>query len=436
MIAFSRRHPVLATTVVGILLLAALGWATFVLGHALPPRHIVMATGPEGGAYRELGEKYRAFLARYGVKVQLRPTMGNVENLQLLKDRKSRVSVTFVSGGLTSEEDSPGIVSLGTIAYYPLWIFCRGIPEPIRFSDLRGKRVSVGPEGGGTRPLVLELLRANEMENAIIPVALSPGPSGEALLAGEIDCACMLTTADAPVVKKLLAHSGVALLGFPRADAYVARYPYMRKVIVPEGVGNLAANVPPDDVPLMASTSSLLIREDLHPAIQFLLLQAADEIHSPGGVLSRPGQFPSPEPVDVPLSEEAKPFYKSGGSFLQRHLPFWLWVFTSRLLLLLVPILGILYPVTQAIPSVVDLFVNVRLNKLYRELRDVDARIDRDQSPEDFAADLERLDKLDKRVRQVRVPARNARTLYTLRAHLRLVRERLERSGLPPGPGA
>ncbi|HEY6931550.1 MAG TPA: TAXI family TRAP transporter solute-binding subunit [Thermoanaerobaculia bacterium] len=421
----SARRPLFLVLLAAVLIAAAAAWAVFVVGHALPPRRVVMTTGPEGGAYRELGEQYRRVLARFGVRLELRPSLGNVENLQRLKDRRSGVSVGFVSGGLTSESESPGLESLGTIAYYPLWIFCRGIPAPNRLQELKGKRVSIGPEGGGTRPLVLRMLEDNHLENDIVPVALSPGPSGEALLRGELDCACMLTTPDAPIVRKLLAEESVSLFNFARADAYVARFPFLRKVVVPEGVGDLAKNLPSRNVTLIASTASLLIRDDLHPAIQFLLLQAADEIHSPGGMLNASEQFPAAERVDVPLAAEARSFYKSGGSYLQRHLPFWLWVFASRLLLLLIPLIGILYPLTQAIPAIIDLFVNLRLNRVYKELRDIDARIDQDQSPEEFAADRERLEKLDKRVRQIRVPMRNARTLYTLRHHLSLVRERI-----------
>jgi TRAP-type uncharacterized transport system substrate-binding protein len=416
------RRPWVLLTLAWILLAGALAWVVFVVGNALPPRHIVMTTGPEGGAYRELGEKYRQFLARFRVRLETRASLGNMENLQRLKDPRSGVSVGFVSGGLTSEAESPGIVSLGAVEYYPLWIFCRGIPEPVRLFNLRGKRVSIGPEGGGTRPLVLELLRVNGLEGSITASELSPGPGGEALLAGELDCACMLTTAEAPIVRKLLADERVALVNFPRADAYVAHYPYLRKVVVPEGVGSFSANLPPRDVPLIATTASLLIREDLHPAIQFLLLQAAEEIHSRGGVLDRPGQFPAPEPVDVPLSPEAKPFYKSGGSFLQRHLPFWLWVFASRLLLLLVPLVGILYPLTQIIPAFVDVVVNLRLNRLYGELRDIEAHLDLGDPPEEV---VERFQRLEKRVRHVYVPTRNARSLYTLRQHLNLVRDRI-----------
>ncbi|HEX7254258.1 MAG TPA: TAXI family TRAP transporter solute-binding subunit, partial [Thermoanaerobaculia bacterium] len=212
-----RRRSLVLLVVAGTLIFAAIAWVVFVLGNALPPRRVVMTTGPEGGVYRELGEKYRQVLARFGVRLILQPSLGNVENLQRLKDKKSKVSVGFVSGGLTSEDDSPGLESLGTIAYYPLWIFCRGIEHPNRLQDLKGKRVSIGPEGGGTRPLVLQMLEDNHMENEIIPVALSPGPSGEALLRGEIDCACMLTGPDAPIVRKLLADERVTLFDFARA---------------------------------------------------------------------------------------------------------------------------------------------------------------------------------------------------------------------------
>jgi hypothetical protein len=287
---------------------------------------------------------------------------------------------------------------------------------------LRGKRISIGPEGSGTRAIVTTLLQANHLEDDVATVSLPFVESTEALLAGRIDCACMLTGADAPFVRKLLVNARVTLLDFARADAYIARYPYLRKVTVPEGVGDLTANLPPQDVTLIASTTSLLIRENLHPAIQFLLLQAADEIHSPGSILNRPRQFPAPEPVDVPLSSEAGPFYKNGGSFLQRHLPFWLWVFTSRLLLLLVPLAGIVYPLTQIVPAIVDLFVNARLNRIYRELRSIDTEID---GGEPRAEAAEHLRRLERRVRQMRVPVRNARAVYTLRQHLNLVRERL-----------
>src|SRR5262245_1392685 len=68
----------------------------------MPPRSIVMATGPEGGAYYELGERYRAMLAKAHVKVRLVPTAGSLENRTLLLDPRSEVSVALIQSGTTS----------------------------------------------------------------------------------------------------------------------------------------------------------------------------------------------------------------------------------------------------------------------------------------------------------------------------------------------
>jgi TRAP-type uncharacterized transport system substrate-binding protein len=426
---FFRRHPILPGAVAASVAAACLLWIFFVVGRPLPPRHVVMTTGPDGGAFREYGEKYRAALAKEGVDLKLVPSLGNVENLRRLKDPASGVSAGFVSGGLTNEKESPELLSLGTISYDPLWIFCRGLPERFQMKDLYGKRVSIGPEGGGTRPMVLELLRVNDAGDAFTALPLTPGGGGEALLRGEIDCACMLTGAGAPIVKKLLADERFALASFPRADAYVAIYPHLRKLTVPRGVGDLAKDLPKEDVTLLASMTSLVVREDMHPAIQFLFLQAASDIHSGPGILHRPGQFPAAEPVDVPLSRDAHAFYKSGGSFLQRHLPFWLAVLGERVLLVLVPLAGVLYPLLRIVPILRGWAIQQRLWRLYSELREVEAGIT------SGAADgAGALDELERRVNLVRVPRTYARRLYTLKQHVALVRESLAATG--PGERA
>src|SRR5262249_12883201 len=153
------------------------------------------------------------------VDLRLVPSLGSVENLRRLNDPHSGVSAGFVAGGLTSEKGAPGLISLGTISYDPIWIFCPGLKPPILLLGLRGHRVSIGPEGGGTRPVMLELFKANELTGQYTELSLSPGPSGEALLRGELDCACMLTGSEAPVVRRLLAEESVELVSFPRADA-------------------------------------------------------------------------------------------------------------------------------------------------------------------------------------------------------------------------
>ncbi len=387
-----------------------------------------MTTGPEGSAYREFGERYRSALARDGIDLELVPSRGNVENLARLKDASSGVSVGFVAGGLTTEKASPGIESLGTVSYEPIWIFCRAASADAQFGDLRGKRISIDLEAG----VMLGLLRATGLEKEVTVVPLAPAPGAEALLRGEIDCACMLTVADDPTVKKLLADDNMNLMSFWRADAFVALFPYLRKVTIPRGSGSLAKDLPAQDVTLIAPMASLLVRRDLHPAVQYLLLQAAEDIHSGPGILQRPGQFPAAEPDDLPLSREARTYYKSGGSFFQRHLPFWLAAVASRLLLVLVPLVGALYPLLRVVPLVISFAFERRVNALYAELRRIDARIVAGDPPGEIARELMLL---DQRIGRTRVSASHARELYALRHHASLVGDRLraERASEIPG---
>ncbi len=413
-----RRRPALLLVVAIAISLASLVALILVLSRGLPPRTVLMTTGPEGGAFQAVGERYRAALARDGIRLVLKPSLGNLENLARLNDPSSGVSVGFAASGLTTESASPGLESLGTVSYEPIWIFCHGLPEDEQFGDLQGKRISIDPHAG----IMLDLLRATGLEKAVTVVPLAPAAGGEALLRGEIDCACMLTVADDPTVKKLLADERVNLMSFQRADAFVALYPYLSRITIPRGIGSLPKDLPGRDVTLVAPMASLLVRRELHPAVQYLLLQAAQDIHAAPGILRRPGQFPAAEPQDVPLSREAHTFYKSGGSFFQRHLPFWLAVIASRLVVLLVPLIGLLYPLLRILPLVLSFAFERRVNALYAELKTIDARIGAGDPAEEISADLARL---DDRIGRTRVSASRARELYTLRHHASLVADRL-----------
>src|SRR5262245_20119829 len=122
--------------------------ATIFVIATLPPRTIVMATGAKGGANYELGNRYREILAPLRCTVELLAPTGRAQHLELLRDPKSRVSVAFVQGRTTSKAQSPGLESLGTVYYEPLWLFYRG-GMAANLQALTGKRLSIGPEGSG-----------------------------------------------------------------------------------------------------------------------------------------------------------------------------------------------------------------------------------------------------------------------------------------------
>jgi hypothetical protein len=220
----------------------------------------------------------------------------------------------------------------------------------------------------------------------------------------------------------------VQLASFARADAYVALYPYLNKVVLPAGVGDLARNRPPADVLLLAPKGSLAVRSDLHPAIQYLLLDAAQEIHSRPGIFQRAGEFPAAESVDLPLSDNARQFYKSGRPFLQRYLPFWLAVLVGRLLIILVPLIGVLYPLLRLMPTLYGWAMRRRIFRLYGELKLLETELIRRRPDSDVVDLAARLDRLEERAGRFRVPAAFASMLYMFRGHIAQVRARFDRT--------
>ena len=145
---------------------AAIACMAIVMLRSMPPRMIVMATGPEGGFYYELGERYRAVLSKAGVEVRLIPTAGSPENLTLLLDARSGVSVALMQGGIVRAAGSSELESLGTVFYEPLWWFHRREIKSAGLAGLQGQKVSIGPQGSGTvfgeaPPISLQSSHAN-----------------------------------------------------------------------------------------------------------------------------------------------------------------------------------------------------------------------------------------------------------------------------------
>jgi TRAP-type uncharacterized transport system substrate-binding protein len=405
-----------------VLIVSAIG-ATVIWMGPLPPRVVTMSTGAPGSDYELLAPRYQAILKRSGVELRLIPSAGAVENLKRLNDAKSGVLVGFAQGGLTNESKSPDLLSLGTMFFQPFWVFSR-VPPGVRLEGFRGKRISIGPEGSGTRALVAKYMALNGVKEGFAELRFLPAAqAGEALLHGDIDAAVMVASWDSEVVRQLLASSDVDVLGLQRADAYVALNPYLTKLRLPAGVGDIATYRPPTDVDLVAPKASLIVRRELHPAIQYLLLEAATEIHSVPNIFQGFERFPAAERGDLPLSQNAQQFHKSGAPFLQRYLPFWLAVFTSRILLLLIPLGAIMYPVLSLLPQIYFWNIRRRIFQLYGELRFIEDELEsRGGGGAATSELLARLQQWDERAHRLRVPLDLVPIVYSMRTHIATLR--------------
>lgn len=395
-----------------------------------PPSTLRLATGGAGGAYRAFGERYREVLARHGVAVELVETTGSVENLRLLGDAASGVDAAFVQGGTAAGAARDGLVSLASLYYEPAWLFVRDSLPPGPLGGLAGRRAAVGPEGSGTRALALLLLAENGLDAGDLAISPLGGAAAlAALRAGEIDVWFAVAGARSSLVRQAAAVDGIRLHGLARAAAYERRHRFLSALVLPRGAFDLEADLPPRDTPLVSPTAALVARDDLHAALEYLLLEAAAEIHSAGGILEEPGAFPGPRGVDLPLAEAARRYFESGPPFLRRALPFWAANVIDRLAVLLVPLIAFALPLFRLMPAVYHWRARSRIYRWYRELRPLEAHVGTGLAPGELDRALADLDRIRGEISRLSVPWAYADQLYQLRLHIDLVRAELLRAG-------
>lgn len=411
--------PALAVVVLGF-------WLAFQFVKPGPPQTVAITTGSEGGAYTMFARRYRSVLARAKITLDVRNSAGSLENLARLKDVKTGISAGLMQGGLANVSGAPDLVSVGRLFQEPLWVFYRGAELIDRLTQLKGKRLAVGPEDSGTRQLALTLLAPNDVTS--VTAILLPFPSNAAaaaLLAGEADAVFLVSAPEAPVVQSLLRAPGIRLMSFAQADAYTRLFPYLTRLTLPQGVIDLVRNIPPLDVQLVAPAAELLVRADLHPAIVTLLAQAAAETHQGAGLFQKAGEFPLSTDPDFSVSEHALRFYKNGPPFLQRFLPFWLAVLAERMVVLLVPLLTILLPLIKLVPLVYKWRVRQRLLVWYEKLKGLERSIATNASADDLGQHWDEIEKIEAGVSEIPVPLGFSEQFYNLRSHIELVRQRL-----------
>ena len=396
--------------------------------YSAPPTTITITSGPPGSTFETNAIQYAQILARNGVKLKILPSAGSEENLQRLNDRSLRVDAGFVQVGPTNEMRNSDLVSLGSISYQPLLIFYSSETAMNLLSELKGKRLAIGPEGSGTRSLALTLLGLNGVgtNDSSKLLDLDATAAADALLKGTVDVVFFMGDSASPqVMRRLLLAPGIRMYNFTQADGYTRRIAYLNKLEIPMGSLDFGKNVPSQDLYLIGPTVEILERSTLHPALSDLLLEAAQEVHGEAKLFQRKGEFPSPLAYNFRISPDAIRFYKSGKNYLYRALPFSLASLVNRILVSFVPLIVVSVPLVRAIPALYKWRVRLLIYRRYRALlaleRESMTRITAEQRTEMLA----RLDAIENAVNKMRVPASFADQFYSLRGHIDFVRSRL-----------
>jgi TRAP transporter TAXI family solute receptor len=403
-----------------------------------PPRTVTLATGPAGSAYAEFGQRYADALTKDGIRVQLLTTDGPAANLQAL--REGRAQVAFVRGGSAdmSDDASQGVMSLGALFYEPLWVFYRPAalqgkaiqdrgPANVKLTSLtqlRGLRVNLDQPGSGVPELMNRLLQANGlMSNEIIASELAPDAAAQALQAGKVDVVVLMTAPESAVVQRLVQQPDILLAELPQADALARRFPFLQTVTLPRGMVDLAADVPPESIGLLAATTALLTHEDTHPALRQLFAQTALQIHGGAGWFNGARDFPNTRTSELPVSPEGDRAINGTPPIYQRYLPFWASNLLERMWLVIGGLIVLLLPLSRVVPPLYTYRVRRRVFRWYERLRQVEARMEEgDDSTDEL---LDELDELDRVASQITVPLAHADELYALRNNIERTRRRL-----------
>ncbi len=390
----------------------------------IPPKQVTLATGPAQSAYDEFGKRYAQALAGFGIEVKLIPSEGAAQNLAWL--REGRVDLGFVQGGIagTPSESEPELLSLGSLFVEPLWLFYRSAKPLNALSDVSPLRLNVGAPGSGVPRLMERLFDLNRMEPANLKLSqLTQTPATVAFLEGELDALLFASAPESPMVQMLLQTPGVRLMNFAQNEAYSRRFSFLTAVTLPRGVVDLASDIPPQNVQLIATTTTLLARPNVHPALVQLFSQTAQQLHGDAGWFSRTREFPNASHTEFALSAEAQRVIANGTPLLQRYLPFAYANLIERMWLAMGLILAVLLPLSRILPPLYQFRIRSRVFRWYGQLRDIEQRASQKTAPLDHL--LIELNHLEARVEKIAVPLSYADELYALRDHIDLVRAKL-----------
>jgi TRAP-type uncharacterized transport system substrate-binding protein len=391
-----------------------------------PPDLTHISCGAEGSAYETYCARYKPLIEPFGVQVDLLPSAGSIENLHRLLDAGQPVDFAFVQGG-SAEDRPPGLLSLGAAYDEPVWVFYRGRPGLERLDQLKGLRIGIGAEGSGTRHLALQLLEVHAMTGNMKLLKPLGGTAGVmALLERRIDALIVVGAVHSGTVWSLLYSEGISLMSMAQSPAYARRFPHLNLLTLPRGAIDFVRDIPSRDISLVATRAYIVAREDTHPALIDLMLGAMKPAHAEATVFQRPGEFPKSDGGDFELHPRAARFYEVGPPFLQRYLPFSIANLLDRMIVLLVPLLALAVPLFRILPQLYVWRVRSRLYRWYGELKDLERQALQDDSPRTRAEWLLDLDRIETAVSRITVPLSHADYHYQLRAHIHMVRRRIQ----------
>ena len=396
---------------------------------------ISIATSYKGGDWYQFGEGAISLLKERGINLEVVATSGTIENAEELNDPKSKVNAGFVYAAALSKDQQKGLYSLGSISYDPVWIFYRNelANKITTIQDLSKYKVSLPPKKSGSYILTKKLFEINGIDIDSNPhfVSSSWEDLRANILSDKADIYIFITTMIDPLVEELIHSPNMTLFNFPGALAYQRKFDYLDAVTIPAGSINIEKKLPVRDISLIATTTTLAVRKDLHPSLQLALLMTSKQIIQDSSRLffSKRNEFPDYFDPSIHISPIARNYYNYGPPKTTEYLPYWLVVFVDRFWFVLIVAFAIIYPLSKLNFHLRRFRFIIRERTHYEMLLNMEKEITgKKLSSEEKEKLLKKLDMINKQALQHFVPVGEEADYFLFVNALQLLRNKIERN--------
>ncbi len=231
------------------------------------PQTVVIAAGPAGGNYYQLGQRIADQLTNdLGIQVNVLESEGALDNLHRIRD--GRVDFAFYQPDTArgnNEDESPGSAAFVANLYSEvLHIFASAESGIKTASDLRGKKVSIGSRDSGDFAInnaLFEHLGIDLDDIKVVDTSYQDIP--KLLSSGELDAACMAGGLHSPAFAEIAQVPNIRLIAVPYADAMALHHVSTFPSSIPAGFYSSETPVlPAKESSTVSRRAKLLTRPD------------------------------------------------------------------------------------------------------------------------------------------------------------------------------
>ena len=214
---------------------------------AVQAEELRIGTASQGGAFYPVGQAISSLVNKYADGLEMVPivTQGSVQNPRLVNKGEVDIGITNNNLGVLANKGAAmykkggkmDLRAIGSLHYSVLHMMTLKGSSINTIADLKGKRVAVGPAGGGTIPFTKQVLGLHGLKfEDITPSFLSYGDGFSQLADGNVDAAFALSGYPAGAVVQARVNKELKFikLGDGKMTEALSKYKNYNEVVVPK----------------------------------------------------------------------------------------------------------------------------------------------------------------------------------------------------------